>query len=366
MSDDLSEELEVLAAVYGEEFKYIPETGECQFDLQDPGSLRFILRIDGLSYPDKPPILESVSCFRAGKEIVLPWDINDPHFTGRTSTISDLAQALREKSENIEEELPTAGEEGEDLEDINPLQNPDYVATATDELLPTLKEALLGQGFESYDNGIYFHVQTGVMVTLPEMTGEVTIECPSRDKVELNYWMSITWPQLCEGLLSPPRYAELLIKLYKEQSPVQESKDTLVEEEVNDSDYSRYLPTPEDFGLEPQGSPRNLLIYTWGRQLRKQSPVDSQKDFNAAVLNGRGGGANLRKENGLCKSVQNNVARCALFPTWLEMVVSAVEKNDLQAISVICAKGRHRSVAAAELLKQKYYPQAKLVHLTIV
>ena len=37
----------------------------------------------------------------------------------------------------------------------------------------------------------------------------------------------------------------------------------------------------------------------------------------------------------------------------------------LKCIGINCAKGRHRSVAAAELLKRYYYPSAVVEHLTI-
>ena len=50
---------------------------------------------------------------------------------------------------------------------------------------------------------------------------------------------------------------------------------------------------------------------------------------------------------------------------WLSMTVSKIEDGNLQAIGINCAKGRHRSVAAAEILKQLFYPAAKIEHLTI-
>ena len=42
-----------------------------------------------------------------------------------------------------------------------------------------------------------------------------------------------------------------------------------------------------------------------------------------------------------------------------------VEHSDLKCISINCTKGRHRSVAAAEILKKTYYPNATVKHLTI-
>ena len=49
----------------------------------------------------------------------------------------------------------------------------------------------------------------------------------------------------------------------------------------------------------------------------------------------------------------------------LANAVRKIEEEDLHCISVNCAKGRHRSVSLAMLLKLVYYPQAKVTHLTI-
>lgn len=43
---------------------------------------------------------------------------------------------------------------------------------------------------------------------------------------------------------------------------------------------------------------RPLLVYTWGKALRKSAPGDSEHNFNAGILNGRGGGADLKSMNG--------------------------------------------------------------------
>jgi len=110
---------------------------------------------------------------------------------------------------------------------------------------------------------------------------------------------------------------------------------------------------------------RELKISTWGRALMKNAPAGAV-NFNAAVLSGRGHGVNTRKMNGLCLEVQTAVSKCSLFPTWMELVIRKIERDDLCHIAVNCTKGRHRSVAAAELLKMLYYKRADVHHLTIV
>ena len=74
---------------------------------------------------------------------------------------------------------------------------------------------------------------------------------------------------------------------------------------------------------------------------------------------------NLRKMNGLSSEIQARISRCSLFPTWITMVIEAIETKNLSVISINCTKGRHRSVAAAEILKAVYYPKATIEHLTI-
>mmetsp|Transcript_34846 Transcript_34846/g.75748 ORF Transcript_34846/g.75748 Transcript_34846/m.75748 type:complete len:481 (+) Transcript_34846:160-1602(+) len=122
------------------------------------------------------------------------------------------------------------------------------------------------------------------------------------------------------------------------------------------------LPSAHDLRVDTS---RVLHIYTWGRALREGPPSDSQWNFNASVLNGRGGAANLRFDNGLSEVVQRNVASCGIFPTWLRFVTSRIESSAFKTVSINCTKGRHRSVAAAEILRKRYYPRATVEHMTI-
>lgn len=135
-------------------------------------------------------------------------------------------------------------------------------------------------------------------------------------------------------------------------------------EEEDPGNFLDYLPKPSDLGVVED---RPLTIITWGKALMKNAPADSQFNFNAGILNGRGGGADLRTMNGLSAEVQANVASCSLFPRWLEMLINKVEQSSpaIHTISINCTKGRHRSVAAAEILKKYYYKQAVVQHRTI-
>ena len=155
------------------------------------------------------------------------------------------------------------------------------------------------------------------------------------------------------------RFVEWCTAQRSAESGFLEGDDTKVKD-----DFLDYLLQPGEHGVVQD---RALKIYTWGKALRECAPSDSQFNFNAGVLTGRGGGANLRTMNGMSEEVQANVASCSLFPRWLEVVLHEVEHSTppLHTISINCTKGRHRSVAAAELLKKYYYKNADIVHLTI-
>merc|ERR1712217_891734 len=69
--------------------------------------------------------------------------------------------------------------------------------------------------------------------------------------------------------------------------------------------------------------------------------------------------------NGLDSDVQEQIIRCSFFAGWLREVIQRVEQDDVLSLALHCYKGTHRSVAAAEILKAKYYPLATVHHLTL-
>ena len=112
-------------------------------------------------------------------------------------------------------------------------------------------------------------------------------------------------------------------------------------------------------------SDRPLVIYTWGRKLRKRQPDCVQRNFNAAILNGRRRGINLKKLDGRSEEVQGVVRKCKLFADLMSSVQEVIEKDDLHIVAFNCSKGRHRSVAAAELLRELAYSNAEIIHLEL-
>lgn len=172
------------------------------------------------------------------------------------------------------------------------------------------------------------------------------------DSEDLNEWVPM---QLAEDV------AGFGVRLI-DWTTAQRTGDGFVDVEDDGNHGFDFLPAPEALGVD---GTRHLVIYTWGKAFRNNKPADSQYNFNAGILNGRGGGADLRTMNGTTDKVQMNVASCSLFPRWLEMVCNKIETSALQTISINCTKGRHRSVAAAEILKKFYYPRAEVRHVDI-
>eukprot|EP00811_Abedinium_folium_P036098 NODE_8839_length_1466_cov_7.377894.p1 GENE.NODE_8839_length_1466_cov_7.377894~~NODE_8839_length_1466_cov_7.377894.p1 ORF type:complete len:388 (+),score=123.74 NODE_8839_length_1466_cov_7.377894:115-1278(+) len=223
-------------------------------------------------------------------------------------------------------------------------------------LAPAVAEAvgasLASAGFEDCHYGIFMHGGLGVTVELSD-TLSITVDGIATD--DLADWVEL---QLQSGNDFGPQLIDWTTAQRSAEPGFLEDD----EAEPTGSAGIDFLPSPTDLNVSPQ---RIILLYTWGKAIRKSPPSDSQFTFNASVLNGKGGGADIRTQNGLCEEIQRNVASCALFPRWLEMVTSKIEGANLQCVSIVCTKGRHRSVAAAEILRKLFYRNASVSHLTI-
>jgi len=214
-------------------------------------------------------------------------------------------------------------------------------------MIERIRQSLGDAEFRAH--GACFEHDAGITVFLGD---EMEITVDGIDGQDLDGWAHL---QLAVNV---PSFGARLI----EWAEAQRSGDGFFDDDSEVDDGLDFLPTPERLGVD---STRSLVIYTWGKALRKSEPADSQHNFNAGILNGRGGGADLRTMNGTSDEVQRNVASCSLFPRWLEMACNKIETSTLQRISINCTKGRHRSVAAAEIMKKFYYPNAEVRHLTI-
>jgi RNase adaptor protein for sRNA GlmZ degradation len=66
--------------------------------------------------------------------------------------------------------------------------------------------------------------------------------------------------------------------------------------------------------------------------------------------------------DGRDKQIQKRICRASAFDFLLRTTIKHIEGDDLKRISVNCSRGKHRSVAFAEILRDYYYPKAKVLH----
>jgi len=110
---------------------------------------------------------------------------------------------------------------------------------------------------------------------------------------------------------------------------------------------------------------RKLVIYTWGRRLRTSCPKKIDQNFNASVIYGYKRGSDIKKNDGRSTEIQEMVIRGKQFCDFMGGMIASIEKNNLKIIGINCAKGRHRSVSCAEILKKHYYPYSEIFHLEL-
>jgi hypothetical protein len=119
------------------------------------------------------------------------------------------------------------------------------------------------------------------------------------------------------------------------------------------------------FKLEVQPTDRDLIISTWGVKKRSRAPEESQRNWFVGIISARAHGVDLRKFDGRSEEVQAGIMGDDHFGPIMSSIIKEVEEHNLTHISTSCTKGRHRSVAVAELLKKWFYPRAVVRHLTI-
>lgn len=107
---------------------------------------------------------------------------------------------------------------------------------------------------------------------------------------------------------------------------------------------------------------RMLAIYTWGKSCRDRCPQHIDHNFNASYISKNHYKGSLRGRDGREDGLQESFLRCREFMEFLEMMVTEIERKGYREIGINCSKGRHRSVAAAEMLKKYYYPNSAIYH----
>jgi hypothetical protein len=111
---------------------------------------------------------------------------------------------------------------------------------------------------------------------------------------------------------------------------------------------------------------RTLTLVTYGCNVMNPRP-QAQRYYclDDRRIRYRLSGREAAKLCGLDEIIQARVCRCGFFAVWLSEITSDIEKYNLERVAIFCWKGRHRSVAAAEILKRVYYPRAHVQHLCL-
>ena len=131
-------------------------------------------------------------------------------------------------------------------------------------------------------------------------------------------------------------------------------------------------PDHEDLIDEKKLSPiivnrnRKLTIYTWGNKIRKTCPHQTDFNFNVRHIKRKKNGVKVNHRDGRTRAIQKMIINGRGFSKCLEEILDHIEKFNFTKISIYCAKGRHRSVSYAELLKKYYYPRATIHHLELL
>lgn len=123
---------------------------------------------------------------------------------------------------------------------------------------------------------------------------------------------------------------------------------------------------------------KELIIVTFGEKFKSPKSMEigpvsrfhrfrCNKVFDSRHINSaRPKGANLHELRGTDEIVQKCIEAGSGYVFVMECIIKYIESlNDSVIIGIYCTSGHHRSVAVGEILKNKFYPDAKLIHLHI-
>lgn len=145
---------------------------------------------------------------------------------------------------------------------------------------------------------------------------------------------------------------------------------------INDQDNYLKYDGPNDFFWSMMlqkynvDTNRKLIITTYGVKFIKEHPKTCQQVYNAGILrleNKQGCQLSLNyfiKKRGTCLLIQEQTRGAILFTTFMDSIISDIEKNNYTSVGIFCSAGHHRSVACAEMLKN-LYKNIVIKHLTI-
>lgn len=96
-----------------------------------------------------------------------------------------------------------------------------------------------------------------------------------------------------------------------------------------------------------------IVIYTWGNKIYKTCPVKSNFNLNVCGISSyKPRGVNLKKVDGRSSILQEKIQRGKNYDYYMDIFIEKV-KTGAKILSINCHKGRHRSVAMAEMVGKK-------------
>jgi hypothetical protein len=166
-------------------------------------------------------------------------------------------------------------------------------------------------------------------------------------------------------------------EIFEEYQPLEGFDDDGKESDDFDSDDEDFMTKDIKNHLPKVETTHDAMFYmhTWGMRKRKKLPEGIDKNFNAAVVNGKRRGANIKRYDGRTIGVQYCVVRGNNFYDFFLNMINTMEvwiKKHKESgkvpplhFGVNCSAGRHRCVTCAELLKKYYYPNLVLDHMEL-
>jgi RNase adaptor protein for sRNA GlmZ degradation len=108
---------------------------------------------------------------------------------------------------------------------------------------------------------------------------------------------------------------------------------------------------------------RSLEIITYGQKIKEHKEPKCDIIFDVSIFSTKIEKTDIKKLNGKDEIIQNAIIQHPIYNILIETVIREIEQNDFKVISFVCNHGKHRSVGWAEILKNFYYPNAKIKHL---
>lgn len=128
----------------------------------------------------------------------------------------------------------------------------------------------------------------------------------------------------------------------------------------------RQRETEEVVSATTSDREREVTITTYGSRRRSGPDTQTnQRNFDVSNVPLKVDPRCLTTLTGKDPEIRDLVARTPRFRRFVCGVVRAIERDNLTEVSINCHQGRHRSVAVAEILRDTYYPRAKVRHMEL-